>query len=198
MGITLHERSAAGYSFHPMGQSDNLITNGGFELPLVDDLSRRFEASDSSIPGWQIVSGAVQIVNHTRLFPHEGFQCLLLECEDGRLSSIAQTFDGPAGVSITFELAASRASRAVLEVVLNGRGQILPSDQLWKPDETAFTHDMKWRHVHLCLIGQTSGQHRLEIGVKEFEPLDDRQADPRHRLQGLLLDALSIKPVGAT
>ena len=173
-----------------------LVINGGFELPLVDDLTQRFEAGDRSIPGWEIGSGAVQIVNHTRLFPHEGYQCLLLECEQGKLSSIAQSFAGPAGVSITFMLGASRVRRAVLEVLLNGRGSIMPTTDFWQPQETAFTHDMKWRHVHLCMIGPVAREHRLEIRVAEFEPLDDRQADPRHRLQGLLLDDLSIKPVG--
>jgi hypothetical protein len=173
----------------------SLAINGGFERPLVDDLAQRFEAGDASIPGWEIASGAVQIVNHTRLFPHEGYQCLLLECETNQRPVITQSFEGPIGVSIHFAIGASRAQRAVLDVLFNGHCSALPVTDLWKPQELAFTHDMKWRQVHLTMIGPNEGRHRLQLRVREFEPIDDRQEDPRHRVQGILIDALTVKPL---
>jgi hypothetical protein len=84
---------------------------------------------------------------------------------------------------------------AVLEVLFDGHGNTLPVSQLWQPHETAFTHEMIWRRMHLCMIGSQDGPHRLEFRVRGFEPIDDRQPDPRYRVQGILFDDISITPV---
>ena len=115
-----------------------LLQNGSFEQPSTDDLSELFKTDQQQIPGWQFTGGSVEVVNHTRLLPGEGFQCLLLPSLDGAPGVIRQSFILPAAapIHISFKLAASRAVSGTVEVLLDGH--VVKTVQLaesWKPEE---------------------------------------------------------------
>ena len=173
-----------------------LLNNGSFELPTTDDLSQDFQLNQQMIPGWEFSGGSVSVVNHTRLFPGDGFQSLLLPCSASGSSAIRQKFDvttdGP--VRISFKLAASKAVDGEIEIALDGKAiRTIQLSKFWKPDEIALTDQMKWQLVTVPEIQLTSGEHTLDFRVLKFQPRSDRQGDNRSSIQGVLIDAVSVQ-----
>jgi hypothetical protein len=182
----------AGISLH----AAELLQNGGFELPITDELSQAFDPHQQDIPGWQFSGGDICIVNHTRLLAGGGFQCLLLPCTGSNSAAIRQSFNlvsnGP--VRISFKLAASKAVDGEIQIFLDERTvKSIRLFQFWKPGEIALTDQMKWRAVSLPEIPLAAGKHVLGFRVVKFQPRSDRQGDTRSSIQGVLVDAVSAQ-----
>jgi len=172
-----------------------LLRNGSFERPVTDSLSQSFELNQQDIPGWRFSGGNVRVVNHTRLLPPDGFQCLLLPGSAGGASVIRQEFElkeaGP--VRLSLKLAASKAVDGEIEIALDGNTvQSVRLSEFWKPEEMALTDQMKWRSVALPEMPLASGTHAVSFRVLKFQPRSDRQGDTRENIQGVLLDAVSV------
>ena len=173
-----------------------LLRNGEFEQPVTDELSQVFQLNGPVIPGWQFTGGSVQLVNHTRLLPGEGFQSLLIPGRAQASASIRQTFTvvGGGPVLVSFKLAASKAVDGEVEVWLDHKQvKSIRLSEYWKPDEIALTDQMKWRQVALPVLPLTPGEFELEIRVVGFQPRSDRQGDQRDSVQGVLVDAVSVQ-----
>lgn len=179
-----------------VSEAAELLSNGGFERPISDDLSHVFQLDQQDIPGWEFSGGPVTLLNHTRLLPGAGFQSLLLPCSAGGSAAIQQQFQLPAAgpVRIAFKLAASKAVDGEIEIALDGKPiKSIRISEFWKPDEIALTDQMKWREVTLPQIRMTPGEHSLGFEVLHFQPRSDRQGDTRENVQGVLIDAVSVQ-----
>jgi len=173
-----------------------LLHNGGFEKPLVDGLTQAYPVDQQVIPGWQFSGGTVQILNHTRLLPGEGFQSLLLPCTATASASIRQEFnvDTAGPLRISFHLAASKAVAGEIAILLDGHAL----SEFWQPDEIALTDQMQWRSVSLPSFQASAGPHTLAFQVLKFQPRSDRQGDTREIVQGILLDAVTVQSLPFT
>ena len=173
-----------------------LLRNGGFEQPIIEELSQNFQLNQQNIPGWRFTGGSVTLVNHTRLLAGEGFQSLLLPCTASESPSVQQKFalGGGGPVRISFKLGASKAVDGDIEVFLDDKTvKSIRLSQFWKPEEIALTDQMKWRLVALPDIQMAPGEHTLGFRVLGFKPRSDRQGDKRDNIQGVLLDAVSVQ-----
>src|SRR5262249_20311045 len=95
------EFQAAPPGFHLLGEgpaSAGLITNGGFEQPGGQTADLFLPAGNSSLTGWTIVSGSVDIVPSTGSWPaYEGSQSLDLDGHSA--GTIEQSFTTTVGIT---------------------------------------------------------------------------------------------------
>lgn len=180
----------------PTLRGENLLQNGSFEQPGTDELSELFKTDQQQIPGWRFTGGSVEVVNHVRLLPGDGFQCLLLPCLDGVPGIIRQTFTLPASapLRLSFKLAASKAVDGTVEVLLDDHvARTVRLADSWKPEEIALTDQMKWISFALPPVEAAAGNHSVGFRVARFEPRNDHQGDTRDIVQGVLVDAVSVE-----
>lgn len=173
-----------------------LLRNGGFELPVTDELTQEFAPNPSAVPGWDNSGGSVCVVNHTRLLPGEGFQSLLLPCTKEQAPVLRQKFELPAAgpVQVEFKLAASKAVEGDLEISLDDRAlKTVRLSEFWRPEEIALTDQMRWQAITLPPVPLAAGTHTLSFRVLKFQPREDKQGDTRSSVQGILLDAVSVQ-----
>jgi hypothetical protein len=172
----------------PVSVGENLVRNGDFENPLTDKLA----LWDGKLSDWEI-KGATLVVNHLRLFPFSGFQCLAMR--SGAPSQISQEIEvkKPGKLTISFALAASRIVGGEVVVLLDDKpvGSRRYSDY-WKPEETRFTDHMRWVEVDLPAVDVEPGKHRITFQAKDCQKLVDKQGDTRQMIDGILLDSVRV------
>ncbi|HEV2692553.1 MAG TPA: hypothetical protein VG347_06615 [Verrucomicrobiae bacterium] len=176
--------------------AEELLRNGGFELPGMDDLSRDFSPKEQEITGWSFSGGGVSLINHTRLLAGEGFQSILLPCTATGSPVLQQQFNlavaGP--VRVSFKLAASKAVDGEIDIGLDGATvKTIRLAEFWKPEEIALTDQMKWRIATTPPLALAAGKHTLSFQVRRFQPRADHQGDTRSSVQGILIDAVSVQ-----
>jgi len=178
------------------GYSQNLLKNGDFEYPTTDELSLPVHPPGELLH-WQI-GASVALVNHTRLFPASGYQCLLLPARPGKKVSIVQDFfiEKKGNVRLSFAFAASRLLSGRLYWRIDGNEIASQSyADYWSPPETRLTDHMKWVEVVLPQQLLDHGTHVLEIGQDSCVVVSDNQGDQRDMIEGFLIDNLLLELV---
>ena len=174
----------------------DFIINGGFEQPggLTSDVD--YLAGDTSIVGWTIVSGSVDIVPSTGSWPaYQGNQSLDLDGHSA--GTISQTFDTTAGM--TYQLSFAYANnpgggaaaagddpgnpvRTATVSVLDDGGSTLLSQDIGHEGSTAA--DMNWT----IFTGSFTAHSATTTLVFT-------STDPATSYGGIALDAVSVQAV---
>jgi len=164
----------------------DLIRNGSFESPLTDNLSW----AGGKPADWDI-KGSSLLVNHLRLFPFSGFQCLTMRAGEPFEASQEVEVKKPGKLAVSFALAASRIVGGEVGVFIDDKpvGTRRYCDY-WKPEETRFTDQMKWVEVVLPAVDLEPGKHRIAFRTVGCEKLVDKQGDTRDMIDGFLIDSV--------
>ncbi len=93
---------AVGMLLLPTASFANLVTNGGFESPVIGNGTFQLFAS---IPGWTAGTGLIEIQNHIAGSPYEGAQ--FMELDSNQSSSAYQDLATVAGQTYTLSFAFS-------------------------------------------------------------------------------------------
>jgi len=180
----------------PKTANADFLINGGFEQPggLTSDID--FLAGDTSIVGWRIVSGSVDIVPSTGSWPaYQGNQSLDLDGHSA--GTISQSFTTTAGM--TYQLSFAYANNP-------GGGAAFAGDDPGNPVRTATVSVLDASASTLLSQdigheGSTAADMNWTIFTDSFTAdsatttLVFTSTDPATSYGGIALDAVSVQPV---
>jgi hypothetical protein len=171
-----------------------LITNGGFELPVVVNPSgvQTVTSPDSAtIIGWSVTGGSVDLTRGGIFFtfPYQGFQTLDL---DGTVpGQIEQTIPTVPGTTYTLSFAYANnpdGASASANVLVTGVGGTVFSQ--------AITHSGSMNggltQMNYTVLNTTF------VANSASETIRFTSTDPANDSLGIVLDAVSVNPLGPT
>lgn len=120
----------------------NLIFNGGFESSVITSRWLTLSAGSSTLTGWTISSGSIEILNNSYWQPSEGFQSV--DTSGNSSGKIQQTIVTVPGSTyrLTFDLAGNPDGGPTIKTLQVGLNS---SAQIFTFDTTGVSYDdMKW------------------------------------------------------
>lgn len=120
----------------------NLVSNGGFESSVIFSQWLTLNAGSTTLTGWTISSGSIEILRNTYWQPSEGFQSV--DTSGDNSGKIQQTIATSPGTTyrLTFDLAGNPDAGPTVKTLQVGFGGSL---QTFTFDTTgASVSDMRW------------------------------------------------------